>query len=327
MSVGSTELTQGAEVPASPAPERGGRTRTAVVTGGGSGIGAGICLRFGADGYAVAVFDLNAAEDTAAAIDADGGTALGLAVDVTDRAAVESAADEVRARLGRPTILVNCPVESAWASSWRSRPSSGTARSRSNLTGAFNCCQVFIPDMLDEAWGRIINISSSSIHSGAPRLAPYVAAKTAIVGLTKCLSLEFAPQGITVNTVPPGFIDTPATRRDRVEGVDQLRGVAEEHAREASRPARRHRQRMFVPGQRAGELHHRSDHPRQRRAYVDRAVTLSRVFEPIRIRGLEVPNRIVRAAHGTALSSPPSLDRRRGLRRATTSPAPGAASA
>jgi 2-hydroxycyclohexanecarboxyl-CoA dehydrogenase len=194
--------------------------RTAVVTGGGSGIGAGISRRLGADGAAVAVLDVNgdAAEEVAAAIQAGGGTAVGLAVDVTDRGAVDAGAAEVRSRLGRPTILVNCAGRSAWGEFLEITPEYWSAALAINLTGAFNCCQAMIPDMLEEGWGRIINISSSSIHSGVARLAPYVAAKTAIVGLTKSLSLEFAEYGITVNTIPPGFIDTPATRRTESRG-------------------------------------------------------------------------------------------------------------
>jgi 2-hydroxycyclohexanecarboxyl-CoA dehydrogenase len=192
-----------------PAPERG-VSRTAVVTGGGSGIGAAIAQRFTEDGHTVAVFDLAWAEDARAA--------LGLAVDVTDRAAVEAAADEVRSQLGRPTILVNCAGRSAWCDFLEITPELWKSAIAVNLTGAFNCCQVFVPDMLEESWGRIVNISSSSIHTGVPSLAPYVAAKTAVVGLTKTLSLELAPHGITVNTVPPGFIDTPATRRTEARG-------------------------------------------------------------------------------------------------------------
>jgi NAD(P)-dependent dehydrogenase (short-subunit alcohol dehydrogenase family) len=82
-----------------------------------------------------------------------------------------------------------------------------------NLTGTFDCCQAVLPDMIAEGWGRIVNISSSSVHSGAPGLAGYVAAKSGVVGLTKVLALEFGSNGITVNTVPPGFIDTPMLRR------------------------------------------------------------------------------------------------------------------
>jgi NAD(P)-dependent dehydrogenase (short-subunit alcohol dehydrogenase family) len=87
-----------------------------------------------------------------------------------------------------------------------------------NLTGTFNCCQAVIPDMLEEGWGRIVNISSSSVHSGVPQLAGYVSAKSGVVGLTKSLALEFAPHGITVNTIPPGFVDTPMLRKAADEG-------------------------------------------------------------------------------------------------------------
>jgi NAD(P)-dependent dehydrogenase (short-subunit alcohol dehydrogenase family) len=72
--------------------------------------------------------------------------------------------------------------------------------------------------MLEEGWGRIVNISSSSIHSGARRMVHYVAAKSGVVGLTKALALELAPRGITVNTIPPGFVDTPMLRRSEAEG-------------------------------------------------------------------------------------------------------------
>jgi len=74
------------------------------------------------------------------------------------------------------------------------------------------------PDMLDAKWGRIVNISSSSTHSGAPFMSHYVAAKSAVNGLTKSLALEYGPNGITVNAVPPGFIDTPMLRSAEERG-------------------------------------------------------------------------------------------------------------
>jgi NAD(P)-dependent dehydrogenase (short-subunit alcohol dehydrogenase family) len=192
--------------------------RVAVVTGGASGIGAGISRRLADDGHRVVIFDVVAAEETAAAIGVEGRAVVGLTVDVTDRGAIESAADRVRSELGPPTILINCAGRSAWGDFLEISAEDWRTAIAINLTGTFHCCQVFLPDMLDAGWGRIVNISSSSIHSGVPRLAPYVSAKWGIVGLTKSLSLEFAPHGITVNTVPPGFIDTPATRRSEARG-------------------------------------------------------------------------------------------------------------
>lgn len=194
--------------------------RTAIVTGGGSGIGAGIARRLGQDGYAVAVLDLNAeaAKAQADAIEAAGGIAIGLGADCADRAAVEAAVVEVRSRLGRPAILINCAGRSSWGAFLEISAEQWSSALATNLTSAFNCCHVVIPDMLDEGWGRIVNISSSSIHTGVARLAPYVAAKTGIIGLSKCLALEFAPRGLTVNTIPPGFIDTPGLRRTESRG-------------------------------------------------------------------------------------------------------------
>jgi 2-hydroxycyclohexanecarboxyl-CoA dehydrogenase len=153
-----------------------------------------------------------AAEEVAAAINDSGDRAIAVEVDVTDRAAVDVGAQEVRSHLGRPTILVNSAGKSLHGPFLELTKEAWETIIAINLTGTFNCCQAVIPDMLEEGWGRIVNISSSSIHSGAPRLASYVSAKSGVIGLTKSLALEFASQGITVNTVPPGFVDTPMLR-------------------------------------------------------------------------------------------------------------------
>ncbi len=200
--------------------------RVAIVTGGASGIGEAISRRLASDGAVVAIFDLNveAATEVAASIDQSGGSAVGLAVDVVDPAAVGAAVEDVRSRVGRPTILVNSAGRSHHGPFLELTNEIWERIVAINLTGTFNCCQAVIPDMLDEGWGRIVNISSSSIHRGAPRLESYVAAKSGVVGLTKSLALEFAGQGITVNTVPPGFVDTPMLRGTAAGGhinVDQ----------------------------------------------------------------------------------------------------------
>ncbi|MEU8896047.1 3-oxoacyl-ACP reductase FabG [Nocardia sp. NPDC048505] len=198
--------------------------RTAIVTGGASGIGLAISARLAADGAPVAIFDVDgaAARAAAATIAAAGGQAIGLAADVTDRGAIDRAVADVRAALGPPAILVNNagvtvagPFLELTAETWNHVLAV-------NLTGTVTCCQAVLPDMLARGWGRIVNISSSSTHSGVPGMAAYVASKAGMVGLTKVLALEFGRQGITVNTIPPGFIETPMMRDSLRQGVFDL---------------------------------------------------------------------------------------------------------
>ena len=104
-----------------------------------------------------------------------------------------------------------------------------------NLTGTFLCCQAVLPHMVEAGWGRIVNISSSSAQGGQPYMAHYVSSKAGVIGLTKSLALEFGPMGVTVNTIPPGFIDTPMLRASEEKGL--LGGGLEHHA--AQTPVRR----------------------------------------------------------------------------------------
>jgi NAD(P)-dependent dehydrogenase (short-subunit alcohol dehydrogenase family) len=179
-----------------------------------------ISTRLAADGVAVAVFDVNGpgAQETAAKIGAAGGKAIGLTVDISARPEVEAAVAEVASRLGVPSILVNNAGAVAFDSFLDITGAEWDRMIAVNLTGTFNCCQVVIPLMLEQGWGRIVNISSSSTHSGTRRQAHYVASKSGVNGLTKCLALEFGASGITVNAIPPGFVDTPGLRKADAEG-------------------------------------------------------------------------------------------------------------
>jgi 2-hydroxycyclohexanecarboxyl-CoA dehydrogenase len=189
---------------------------TAVVTGGASGIGQAIARRLSAGGYQVATLDLNPA-----------GEGCAQQADVTDRAQVDAALAAVRAELGPVTVLVNAAGLDGFK---RFAELSFEAWQRVidvNLNGVFHCVQAALPDMLAAGWGRIVNISSSSAHSGQPFMAHYVAAKSAVNGLTKALALELGPAGITVNAVPPGFIDTPMLRKAEERG--RIGGTIEDH--------------------------------------------------------------------------------------------------
>lgn len=96
---------------------------------------------------------------------------------------------------------------------------------RVNLTGPFLCTRAVLPDMLAAGWGRIVNISSSSAQSGASRMAHYAASKGGVIGFTRALAIELAAKGITVNNIPPGFVDTPMLRGSHVN-VEAAAAVA-----------------------------------------------------------------------------------------------------
>jgi 2-hydroxycyclohexanecarboxyl-CoA dehydrogenase len=195
-------------------------TKVAVVTGGASGIGLGIAKRLADDGAKVAIFDLDGgvAADAAEKLCTDGAEVIGIRVDVSDREQIDRAVADIRGRFGPVTILVNNAGIAGYQKFLSIAPETWDRFLSVNLTGTFHCCQAVLPDMIDVGWGRIVNISSSSTHSGQPLMAHYVASKSGVVGLTKSLALEFGPKGVTVNTIPPGFIDTPMMRDAEAHG-------------------------------------------------------------------------------------------------------------
>ncbi len=188
---------------------------TAVITGAARGIGREIALRLARDGAAIAVVDVDeaAARETAAEIEALGVAAHPFACDVGDYAAVAALGEAVRGTFDRVDILVNNAGITRDGLVMRMKPQDWELVLRVNLTGAFNFCRVFGPGMLRARCGRIVNIASVVGQMGNAGQANYAASKAGLIGLTKSLAREFAPRGVRVNAVAPGFIRTAMTDR------------------------------------------------------------------------------------------------------------------
>jgi NAD(P)-dependent dehydrogenase (short-subunit alcohol dehydrogenase family) len=195
-------------------------SRVAVVTGGASGIGLGVARQFVADGHHVAVLDRDraGAETAAAELEAQGGKAIAVEVDVADRASVDAAFARTRAELGPAEILVTSAGVESFDALLDIRPEVWDRIIAVNLTGTFACVQAVVPDMVAAGWGRIVTISSSSAQSGAPNMTHYAASKGGVISLTKALAVELARSGITVNTIPPSLVDTPMARNAEAAG-------------------------------------------------------------------------------------------------------------
>lgn len=189
--------------------------RTALVTGGGAGIGEATCLRLARDGHAVGVLGRRRENTDAVArvIVEAGGTAFPVLADVGDRAQVDAALAQVRAALGPITILVNnagieefMPVPEIDDASW-------DRVMAANLKGLFQVTQAALPDMMAAGWGRIVNLTALGSQIGAANMVHYTASKGGVTAMTRSLAVELGPRGITVNEISPGFILTPMAQR------------------------------------------------------------------------------------------------------------------
>lgn len=188
--------------------------KTAIVTGACSGIGRAIAELFAREGAAIGVIDLDGgkAESTAADLAGHGVKTASAAADVADEAAVKAAFASLTGTLGEIHVLVNnagmdttSPVETMSTEMF-------DRMIAVHLRGTFLCTREVLPTMKRAGWGRIINLSSQLAHKGGPTMAHYCAAKAGIMGFTKSLAYEVARDGITVNCINPGPIDTPLLR-------------------------------------------------------------------------------------------------------------------
>ncbi|ATQ29170.1 SDR family NAD(P)-dependent oxidoreductase [Rhodococcus ruber] len=189
--------------------------RVAFVTGGAQGIGKGISDALGAAGFRVAVADLNleAAEETAAAIREAGGQAMAVPVDVTDTESVQAAVKQVAEQFGPVEIVVNNAGWDDFMPFVKTDEAFWDRILEINFKGQLRVVQATLPGMVEQGWGRVINIGSDAGRVGSSLEAVYSGAKGGIIAFTKTLAREVATKGVTANTVCPGPTDTPALRK------------------------------------------------------------------------------------------------------------------
>ncbi len=184
--------------------------RTAVVTGGGGGIGREICCRLAQAGANVAVFDLSeeAAAATVDKVKGDGGRAAAYTVDITDLAGIEAGIAAVAADLGSVDVLVNNAGWDVFKPFLKTKPALWQKIIEINLIGALNMHYAVLPGMVEQGRGRVINVASDAARVGSSGEAVYAACKAGLVGLSKTLAREHARHGITFNVVCPGPTET-----------------------------------------------------------------------------------------------------------------------
>ncbi|MEX5717080.1 3-oxoacyl-ACP reductase FabG [Geodermatophilus maliterrae] len=208
-----------------------GTPRVAIVTGAARGIGAATAQRLAADGFAVAVLDLDEGntKETVAAIEAAGGTALGVGADVSDAEQVQAAVDRVAAELGPPVVLVNNAGVTRDNMLFKMTEVDWDVVMNVHLRGAFLMARACQKYMVDAKWGRVVNLSSTSALGNRGQ-ANYSAAKAGLQGFTKTLAIELGKFGVTANAVAPGFIQTEMTKataeRMGIAFEDFIKGAA-----------------------------------------------------------------------------------------------------
>ncbi|WP_035372823.1 SDR family NAD(P)-dependent oxidoreductase [Pseudoduganella violaceinigra] len=201
----------------------------AFITGGSRGIGLACARALLADGARVTIAGRDAASLERAAAQLSPGVAT-CVLDVTDEAAVQAAVAAAARQLGPITILLNNAGQALPAPFAKTSSRHWQQMLDVNLTGAFHCTQAVLPQMLDQGWGRIINIASTAGLKGYKYVSAYVAAKHGLVGLTKALALELASKNITVNAVCPGYTETDIVQ-DAIANIMRTTGRTQEQAR------------------------------------------------------------------------------------------------
>ena len=180
-------------------------TRTAVVTGGASGLGRASAARLVKDGVKVITWDLADSAD--------------MVVDISDSAAVTRAAEQV----GAIDILINSAgIVGPGKPLWEITDSEWASTYAVNVNGTFNLCRAFVPGMLERGWGRIVNFASMAGKDGNPNMSAYSSTKAAVIGLTKSLGKELAADGVLVNAIAPAVINTPMNAKTSPTALEYI---------------------------------------------------------------------------------------------------------
>jgi NAD(P)-dependent dehydrogenase (short-subunit alcohol dehydrogenase family) len=221
--------------------------RRVIVTGAGRGIGRSIALAFAHQGADVGVTARTNAdlELLVQEIRALGVKGLAVTCDVTDPEQVQQMAETLKAGLGGVDILVN-NAGNAGSHKFVNHPDELWHRMLAvNLSSVYYVSKAFTPDLIEQRWGRIINIASIASRVGGRYIAAYTASKHGVLGLTRALATELLPYNITVNAICPGYVDTPMTD-DSVRNISGLTGMEEAKAR-ASLAATSPQRRLMEP--------------------------------------------------------------------------------
>ena len=196
--------------------------RCAIVTGGASGLGKAAATRIVAEGGKVVLWDLNA--EALKAAKAETGATDVVALDVSDQAAVAAAAKASAEILGKIDILINSAgITGATVPVWEFPLESWLQVMNINLNGLFYCCREVIPYLLENGYGRIVNVASVAGKEGNPNASAYSASKAGVIGLTKSLGKELATKGVIVNALTPATFESPILAQLPPSQVEYMR--------------------------------------------------------------------------------------------------------